>query len=363
MLNLTGHLNIDSGQTFTIAGSVTAHDVDLHSTADTIVANTASLNLGGHFHVNAGGNINLGVDLTAANDIQLNAGNTISVQSVSTPSSNFSAQAATFNLNGNITAANVTLQISSAFNGTAGSVVSAQNLSLTMPTAFTFNTTDSSTTRFDLTNLAALTIKAPSIAFDSDITLSNPTGDLTATAGNIDATGHQLTGFDQISATGNFTVAGVTANQFHIGGTLTSPSVTAISNGTIVANALHSDTVTAANSVTVNTSDLAPYSSNTMSINAPNISLPAGATLNGQNGTPSVTPADGLNLNLATSNLNLNGPVSLNGGDGDTTVADAGGNGGQLNITGNNITLNAPVTATSGQNSNTEHDGWQWRYR
>ena len=229
-----------------------------------------------------------GSDLTAANDIQLNAGNTISVQSISTPSSNFSAQAETFNLNGNITATSVTLQLTSAFNGTAGSVVSAQNLSLTMATPFTFNTTDASTTRFDLTNLTALTInapsitlngnitatnvtlqltsafngpvgsvvsaqnlsltigtpftfnttdasttrfdltnltaltiKAPSIAFDTDITLSSPTGDLTATAGNIDASGHQLTGFDQISATGNFTVAGVTANQFHIGGTLT----------------------------------------------------------------------------------------------------------------------------------------------
>ena len=124
-----------------------------------------------------------------------------------------------------------------------------------------------------------------------------------------------------------------------------------------MANALHSDTVTAANSVTVNTSDLAPYSSSTMSINAPNISLPAGATLNGQNGTPLATPADGFNLNLTTSNFTLNGPLSLKGGDGDVTVADAGGNGGTLNITGNNITLNAAVIASSGQNSNSSLTG------
>ncbi len=221
-----------------------------------------------------------------------------------------------------------------------------------------FQVTAGGTATINGTVLGNVTINANDMVFATDMTIG-PTfkGELTATGGDIDATGHTLSGFDQISATGNFTAAGVTANKFTIGGTLTSPSVSAFNAGTIVANALHADTVTANNSVTVNSADLAPLATNTLSITAPTISLPGGAALNGQNGTPLVSPANAFNLTLSTNNFTLNSPLSLNGGDGDISVADAGGNGGQLDITGNNLTINAPISATTGLNSNSGMTG------
>ncbi len=424
--------------------------------------------------VNATNNLNL----TASGDVQVNG---------ATQANNATIHSGTLTVNGSLSATTVNLQLSTGLNpGGAGSLISAQNLSITVPTAFTFNATNSSITRFDLTNLSSLTINAQSIAFDSDLNLAGPAGDLTATSGNIDATGHQLSGFDQIrltngnllasnvsankvvinqsggitvannlsltqslsapgavsvggllsaqtvnagsvsanalhvnnltssgalfltssdlapfsgtnlnlsagsislasdivlsgvtaeltatssdinaaglqlsgfdqiSATGNLTATSVSANKFTIGGTLAAGTVNAVNAGNITTNALHADNVTANNSITINTSDLAPFSTSTISINAPNISLPAGANLNGQNGTPLSTPgnANYLSINTSSHDFSLGSSVSLNGGDGDPTVSDGGGNGGQLSITANNVTVNAPISATSGQNSN-----------
>jgi FecR protein len=199
-----------------------------------------------------------------------------------------------------------------------------------------------------------LTINSKNIDFGTDIAFANNyKAELTAT-GNIDATGHALSGFDDIVVTGNFVAGSASANSFAIGGTLSGGSISAVNNGTIVANALHVDSVTANNSITVNTSDVAPYATSTISLNAPTISLLAGANLNGQNGTPLLTPGNANNLSISTSNhdFTLGTNVSLNGGDGDVSVNDAGGNGGTLSIAANNLTLNGPISATTGQNSN-----------
>ena len=204
-----------------------------------------------------------------------------------------------------------------------------------------------------------LTVNSNNIDFGADISFANnDKAELTA-SGNIDATGHALSGFDAIVATGNFVAGSATANTFTIGGTLAGGSINAVNNGTIVANAIHADSVTANNSITVNTSDLAPYATSTISLNAPTISLVAGANLNGQNGTPLLTPGNANNLSINTSNhdFTLGTSVSLNGGDGDVTVNDAGGNGGTLSIAANNLTVNAPISATSGQNSNNSLSG------
>jgi cytoskeletal protein CcmA (bactofilin family) len=376
-LNLAGHLKVDSGQIITIGGGVTARDADFQSDSDTDLANTGSFNLSGHLHINSAGTINLFGSASVTGDVQLTAGSSMTLDGAFNAINGAALNAAgdieiggnfqsaslnitsnTLTVNGSISATTVQLHLNSGLNlGAAGSTISAHSLSITVPTAFTFNTLDGTVTRFDPTNLTSLTINAQSIALDADFSLTNATGDLVATAGNIDATGHQLSGFDQISATGDLIAAGVTANKFTIGGTLTSPSVNAINAGTIVANALHSDTVTATHSVTVQSADLAPYSTSTVSITAPTISLPAGATLNGQNGDPLVSPTDAFNLTLATNNFTLNSALSLNGGDGDISVADAGGNGGQLNISGNNLTINAPISATTGLNSNSGMTG------
>ena len=190
--------------------------------------------------------------------------------------------------------------------------------------------------------------------------LTNPAfkGELTATDGNIDATGHSLTGFDQISLnTGNLTAGNLAANTLAVGGTLSGGSIVA---NTITANALHVDSLTANHSLTVAGSDFAPYATSTISINAPLLTLTTGATLNGANGTALVAPANSFNLAITTSNFTLATPLNLNGGDGDVLANDAGGNGGQLDLTSNNnLTINAPITATTGQNSTNAVTGGQ----
>jgi hypothetical protein len=117
---------------------------------------------------------------------------------------------------------------------------------------------------------------------------------------------------------------------------------------------LQVDSLTANKSLTVNTANLAPYSTGTISINAPNtLTLTAGANLNGANGTPLLTPTNANNLTITTGSFTLGTNITLNGGDGDPTVADAGGNGGQFNLTSNSsLTISAPISATTGLNSN-----------
>ena len=417
--------------------------------------------------------------------------------------------AATLDVNGSVTAPVVTLQLSSALNpGSAGSRVAANTLSITTPTAFTFNVTNGSITAFDISNLTRLTIVARSISFTSDLNLPAPLSSLTATAGNIDATGHQLSGFDQITLTnGSLFAAGLSANKLTltqagsvnvtndlqlaqsltspgaisaggvlsspvisagsitatglhtntltatgallinsadltpfsgsalsltagsvtfganvslsaltanvtttagdinaaghqlsgfnnltltngnlsandinaasvhlnqsgtatitgnltltgsltapstvtVGGTLTAPSVNA---GTVTANGLHTDDTSAVTAITLNSTDLAPIATSTVSLAAPSISFVAGATLNGLAGTPGSSPGNAKNLALDTADFSTTSLVTLNGGDADPGRAEAGGSGGQLSITSSgNVTMSAPISATSGQNS------------
>lgn len=280
-------------------------------------------NGGGVFQLN-GGDIELGGSVTAHSGFLYGSSATVN--------GNFSGQDLTANVSGNFT-----------LNGSV-SLTGDRKLQIIA----------GGTTTIAGTLSGNLTVNSQDIVFGSDIALPNGNnGDLTAT-GDIDAAGHQLSGFDQISATGNFTAGSATANTFTIGGTLAGGSITAVNNGTIVANALHADSVSANNSITINTSDLAPYATSTISLNAPTISLLAGANLNGQNGTPLLTPGNANNLSINTSNhdFTLGTSVSLNGGDGDPTVSDGGGNGGTLSISANNLTVNAPISATTGQNSN-----------
>ncbi|HST29455.1 MAG TPA: FecR domain-containing protein [Chthoniobacterales bacterium] len=350
-LNLTGHLKISSGQNFTFDGAViTAHDVDLNSSADTTLTANGSLTLSGHLHVDAGGNIDFAGPVSASHDVQLTAGNNVLING-SLQASSANITASTLTINGSINAPTVNLQLSSGLNaGAAGSLISAQSVSITVPTPFTFNVTNGTTTQFDLTSLKSLTIQAQDITFNGDLSLSSPNGDLTATNGDIVATGHTLNGFDQITANnGNVTADSLSAKKVSVGGTLAGDSITA---DTITTNALHADTVTANKSLTVNSSDLAPYSTGTITINASSLTLAAGANLNGTDGTPFLAPTNAFNLAITTGNFTLGSTISLNGGDADPTVTDAGGNGGQLDLTGNSLIINAPISATSGLNSN-----------
>jgi hypothetical protein len=215
-----------------------------------------------------------------------------------------------------------------------------------------FQVTAGGTATINGTVLGNVTITANDMVFSTDMTIGPSfKGELTATGGNIDATGHTLSGFDQILLSGgNFTVGSVTAKTISVAGTLAGGSITA---DTITTDGLHADSVTANNTLTVNTADLAPYSTGTISINAPNLILSAGANLNGIDGTPLLAPTNASNLSIATGNFTLGTNVSLNGGDADPTVADPGGNGGQLDLTSNNnLTINSPISATTGLNSN-----------
>ena len=202
-----------------------------------------------------------------------------------------------------------------------------------------------------------LTINAHDMVFGADFTVGpNSKGELTATGGNIDATGHALNGFDQILLNvGNLTVGSVNAKTLSVSGTLAGGSITA---DTITTNGLHADNVTANKTLTINSANLAPYSTGTISINAPTLNLVAGANLNGANGTPLVAPTSAFNLAITIGNYTLGTNVTLNGGDGDPTVADAGGNGGQFDLTSSNsITVNSPISATTGLNSNNAMTG------
>lgn len=252
-------------------------------------------------------------------------------------------------INGTFTGQDLTANVTGDFN---------LNGSVSLAGDAKFQITAGNTATINGTIFGNVTINAQNIDFGTDVAIGNNfKGELTAT-GNIDATGHALSGFDAISATGNFTAGSATANTFAVGGTLAGGSINAINAGTIVANALHADNVTANHSITVNSADLGPYATNTISINAPNISLASGAVLDGVNGTPLIAPGNASNLTIVTNNdFTIGANFSLTGGDGDTGVSDGGGNGGQLSVTANSITVNAPISATTGQDSNNSMTG------
>lgn len=224
-----------------------------------------------------------------------------------------------------------------------------------------------------------LVITGGSVSFGTNLILTTSGNELTATSGNINATGHQITGFDQITLTNaNLLAGGITANRMvingsgnvtiannltlaqsftvpgtiNIGGLLSAQTVT---GGSITAHALHTNSLTSSGTFTLGSTDLAPLSNNTVSITAPTVSFATGANLDGDNGTPTTGPSNASNLTVSTGAFTLGSAVSLNGGDGDPARTDSGGNGGQLNLTSNNsITINAPISTTTGQNS---HNG------
>ncbi len=215
-----------------------------------------------------------------------------------------------------------------------------------------FQVTANGTATINGTVAGNVTISAHDIVFSSDFAIGpSLKGELTATGGNIDAAAHALSGFDQILLnSGNFTVGSLTSTKtVSVGGTLAGNSITA---DTITANALQVDSLTANKTLTVHSSNLAPYSTGTISINAPTLNLLAGANLNGVNGTPLIAPTNASNLTISTGNYTLASNFNLNGGDGDPLASDGGGNGGQLDLTSNgSLTVNAPISATTGLNS------------
>jgi len=216
-----------------------------------------------------------------------------------------------------------------------------------------FQVTADGTATVNGTIVGNVTINAHDMVFGTDFTVGpNVKGELTANGGDITAVGHTLNGFDQIllNGSGNLTVGTLTANTLSVGGTLAGGSITA---NTITANALRADSVTANQTLTINSASLAPYSTSTLSINAPTLMLAAGANLNGANGTPLLAPTNAFNLAINTGSFTLGTNVSLNGGDADPTASDVGGNGGQFSLTSNNsLTINAPISTTTGLNSN-----------
>jgi hypothetical protein len=327
-----GDLNI--GSNFTLANSTLQFAAENNAifTAGTIAAKNlevtglvtvqfdANANVSGLFQLN-GGDVELGGIVSGHHGFIYGSSATIN--------GSYSGESLTANVTGNFT-----------LNG--GVSLNAGNQQ--------FQITAGGTAFINGTVAGDLKITASDMVFGTDLILGpSSDSDLTATAGNIDATGHALSGFDKILLSGgNFTVGTVTAKTISVAGTLGGNSVTADS---ITTNALHADNVTANNALTVNTSDLAPYSTGTISISAPNLTLAAGANLNGTGGTPLVAPTNAFNLAISTHDFTLNSPVTLNGGDGDISVADGGGNGGQLDVTGHNLIINAPISATTGLNS------------
>ena len=365
------------GSSATINGALSAADITGKVTGDFVANNSSSIVIpagapGDAFiSITAGGNVTLDGTINT-NALSLSAGNALTIDGPVTATGGVTATAASAAINAALNVKQATFQTTGNFvlgvagnltttggdvqiNATAGGITvdgiinSNHNLTLTASGAVVI---DHSMTAANL-----ISITGGSITFNTDFSgpLSGPNAtDLTATSGDINAAGHTLSGFDQILLnSGNFTVGTLTSTQtVSVGGTLVGGSITA---DTITANALQVDSLTANKTLTVNTANLAPYTTNTVTINAPTLNLLAGVNLNGANGTPSLTPGNASNLAITTGSYTVASNFNLNGGDADPSQNDLGGNGGQLDLTSNGggggLTVNAPISATTGLNS------------
>lgn len=371
------------GSSATINGTLNAAHVTANVTGDFVENNSGQFVIpagapGDAFtSITAGGNVTLDGTITT-NNLTLSAGNALTVDGPVTASGGLTATAASAAINGTLNVKQATFQTTGNFdlgvsgsltttggdvqiNATAGGITvdgiinSNHNVVLTASGAVVID--------HSMTAANQISITGGSIAFNTDFSgpLSGPNAtELTATSGDINATGHTLSGFDKILLnSGNFTVGTLTStNTLSVAGTLAGNSITA---DTITANALQVDSLTANKTLTVNTANLAPYTTNTVTINAPSLNLVAGANLNGANGTPSLTPGNASNLAITTGSYTLGTAFNLNGGDADPSQNDLGGNGGQLDLTSNGggggLTVNAPISATTGLNSKNGNDG------
>ena len=340
----TGNITLDSGISFTSNNGDKPNLVQFY-------ARGGDLNIGATFNLPktdlrfaAENNTILTSGTISAKSLEVTGLQTVQFDANANVSSLFQLNGGDVEIGGTVNGKNGFLYGSSA---TINGSFSGENLTVNV-TNFTLNGTVSLNTgnrQFEVTadgtatvngSVAGnLTINAHDMIFGADFTVGPSfKGELTATGGDIDAGGHTLNGFDQISANS---------------GTLIAANVTA---DTITVNGLHADSVTANKSLTINSADLAPDLTSTLSINAPNLTLAAGANLNGANGTLLVAPTNAFNLSITTNNFTVASNLNLNGGDGDPTVADAGGNGGQLDFTSNgSLTINSPISATTGLNS------------
>ncbi len=370
------------GSSATINGTLSTAHLTGNVTGDFIENNSGQLVVpagapGDAFtSITAGGNVTLDGTVNA-NKLSISAGNALTIDAPVTTSDALNATAASAAINGTLNVKQATFQTTGNFvlgisgslattggdvqiNATAGGITvdgiinSAHNLLLTASGAIVID--------HSMTAANQISIKGGSIAFNTDFSgpVAGPNAtELTATSGDINATGHTLSGFDQILLnSGNFTVGTLTSTKtVSVAGTLAGNSITA---DTITANALQVDSLTANKTLTVNTANLAPYTTNTVTINAPTLNLVAGANLNGANGTPSLTPGNASNLAITTGSYTVASSFNLNGGDGDPSQNDLGGNGGQLDLTSNSgggLTVNAPISATTGLNSKNGKNG------
>ena len=346
----------------TVNGSLQSQNLTAEVSGDFILNNAGSLTTNGDMALTAT-NLSL-AGTVSSNKLSLTATGAITLDGLITIKDALTATSATATTTGTLNLKQATFQTSGDFVlGSSGSITttgadvavtatsggiavdgiinSAKNVTLTASGAILIG--HSITAK-------QISITGGSVAFTVDFNAPAGSVDLTATSGDVNATGHTLTGFDQILLnSGSVTVGSLTARTLSVGGTLAGGSITA---NTITTNALHADNVTANTSLTVNSADLAPYSTGTISINTPALTLAAGADLKGATGTPLLAPTDAFNLAITTNNFTLGASITLDGGDADPTVTDAGGSGGQLDLTSSgSVTINAPILATTGLNS------------
>ncbi len=385
------------GSSASIGGSFSGQQFTSNVTGDFTLTNTGTLTDTdpSPLAVTAGGNIVLDGTVTGQ-QVNLTATNGLEIGGSFTTGNAFTANAATATFNGilNVQTANVQTTGDFVLNA-GGSLTSAQGV--TIHSSSGNITLDAGVTGHNVTLTAAdniainqaivpqqLVVTGGSISFGTDQSMtSSPNNDLTSTNGNIDATGHALSGFDQVSVTnGNFMAGSLSANTLLVSGTgnvvvsgnlvLAQPftgnnnltigglfSDQTISAGTASIEALKTNSLTLAGALTLVSSELSPFSgNNTVSLTAPSITFTAGAILDGNPGTAQTGPGNAANLTISTGAFTLAAPLSLNGGDAAFSSNNGGANGGTLNLTSSGtITLNAPITATTGQNSLTTTSG------
>ncbi len=385
------------GSSASIGGSFSGQQFVSNVTGDFTLTNTGALTVTSPapLAITAGGNIALDGTVAGA-QAQLTATNGLEIGGSFTTSNAFTANAATATFNGILNVQTANVQTTGDFVLNAGGSLTSAN-AVTIHSSGGNITLDAAVTGHTVTLTAAdniainqaivpqqLVVTGGSISFGTDQSMtSSPNNDLTSTNGNIDATGHALSGFDQVSVTnGNFMAGSLSANTLLVSGTgnvvvsgnlvLAHPftgnnnltigglfSDQTISAGTASIDALKTNSLTLTGALTLVSSELSPFSgNNTVSLTAPSITFTAGAILDGNPGTAQTGPGNAANLTISTGAFTLAAPLSLNGGDAVPSSNNGGANGGTLNLTSSGtIALNAPITASSGQNSLTTTSG------
>jgi hypothetical protein len=265
---------------------------------------------------------------------------------------------------GSITADKLSIETTSDFQaGAAGTVVKTNDsLDLKVGGKLTFNTASTSTTRFDISNTKSLRVEAKGLTVSQDLALSSgTTGTLKGGAEGVNATGFDLTGFEQVTTNGgdikakNFDARYISTISGNVNVTGDLTTLNANVDGDIKVGGM--------------IKQRAGTTPDTLhSLSGKSIAAAGGLNFAGANaGSLLATPTHGGTVVLNSTEKDIKfdtGADAINGANLDggsaasLTDLTEGGDGGTLHVgtdaqpTKGNIIVNAPISATTGANGN-----------